>query len=261
MDKQLNLLYFSPTGTTAKVVKELGISISYKLKEYDITLPNNRQENLIFGCNDIVVVGVPVYAGRVPEFLINYFGKVKGNGTPAIFIVVYGNRDYDDALLELKDIFEKNGFIGIAGCAFIGEHSYTTKVGTGRPDINDLKTAIKFGMEIKAKLNSNLDYIKTTGLNVKGKFPYRERIVMSPAAPETNDMCIKCGACAKYCPTGAIDLSDFMNIDAAKCICCCSCIKRCPVDAKYFDNEAVKKSAKMLIDNFSKIRHEPELFI
>lgn len=261
MDKQLNLIYFSPTDTTAKVVKEMGNSISDKFKEYDITLPNNRQENLTFGCNDLVVVGVPVYAGRVPEFLINYFGKVKGNGTYAVFIVVYGNRDYDDALLELKNIFEKNGFIGIAGSAFIGEHSYTTRVGTGRPDINDLKTAIKFGMEIKEKLSDNLDYIQVKKLSVKGKFPYRERIVMTPAAPETNDMCIKCGSCAKYCPTGAIDFSDFMNIDTAKCIRCCSCIKRCPVDAKSFNNEAVKKSTKMLIDNFSKVRHEPELFI
>lgn len=38
-------------------------------------------------------------------------------GTPAIAVCVYGNRDYDDALIELKDAIEANGFKTVAAAA------------------------------------------------------------------------------------------------------------------------------------------------
>jgi flavodoxin len=107
VDKQLNLLYFSATDTTAQVVKAVGNSMGTSSREYNLTLPSSREQDIVFGENDVVIVGVPVYAGRVPGFLTDYFTRVKGNNTAAVFIVVYGNRHYDDALLELKDIFEK----------------------------------------------------------------------------------------------------------------------------------------------------------
>ncbi len=261
MDKQLSVLYFSATDSTAKVIKEIAASISDSFKEYNITLPINRQKEVAFGSNDLVIVGLPVYAGRVPAFLMDYLVKVKGNDTPAIFITVYGNRNYDDALLELKDTFEKNGFIGIAGGAFIAEHSYTDKVGTGRPDADDLKIAREFGAEIRNKLESNEDVLQLSKLIVKGNFPYKERIPAAPMSPETKDNCINCGICAKHCPMGAIDFNDYKKAEASKCVKCCSCIRRCPLKAKSINHEIFKKFTQGLIDNFSTVRHEPELFI
>ena len=181
MDKQLNLLYFSATDTTAKIVKEVADGIGQLGKDYDITLPANRQKEITFDSGDIVIIGVPVYAGRVPEFLIDYFTKVKGNQTKAVFIVVYGNRDYEDALLELKDIFEENGFIGIAGGAFIGEHSYTSKLATGRPDKDDLKYAREFGMKIKEVLNEcnkvGVINVSLTGGDIFARNDWKELIL------------------------------------------------------------------------------------
>ena len=134
MNKKLNLLYFSATNTTENVVKTIAKGICDSITEHNITLPENRTREIEFTESDIVIVGVPVYAGRVPHFLVEYFDKIKGNNTYAVLTVVYGNREYDDALLELKNIFEKNGFLGIAGAAFIGEHSYTEILASGRPD-------------------------------------------------------------------------------------------------------------------------------
>jgi ferredoxin len=261
MNKQLNLLYFSATGTTAKVVKEIAAGIGGGFKEYDITMPLSRENGLNFGSDDLVIVGVPVYAGRVPSFLTDYFSRVKGSKTSAIFVVVYGNRDYDDALLELKDTFEGNGFIGIAGGAFIGEHSNTRKVGTNRPDAEDLKIAGNFGSKISDKLGKAENTLHTKGLIVKGNFPYKEKAPKQPIAPETNENCTNCGICAKNCPMGAIDFSDYKNVDASKCIRCSSCVKRCPVNAKAINNEFVRKFTERLIENFASVRHEPELFI
>lgn len=261
MDKELNLLYFSATDTTAKIIKEIAYGIGEPVKEYDITLPVDRQKELSFHSDDIVIIGVPVYAGRVPEFLTEYFAKVKGNLTKAVFLVVYGNRDYEDALLELKDIFEQNGFIGIAAGAFIGEHSYTAKLATGRPDKDDLKSAREFGMKIKEKLKSKNPHDKIEKLIVKGNYPHKERKPQQPVAPETNDKCIDCGICATHCPKCAIDFMNFKVVDATKCIKCCRCIKRCPVNAKAIKQEAFIQFTQGLIDKFSITRHEPEIFL
>lgn len=261
MDKKLNLLYFSATDTTAKVVREIANGIGGEIREYDITLPDTRENDIKFDDNDLLIIGVPVYSGRVPKFLMDYFARIKGKNTAAIFIVVYGNRDYDDALLELKNCFEENGFIGIAGGAFIGEHSFTAKVATGRPDDDDLEIAKKFGLDIKEKLNSTEEILHMNKLIVTGNFPYRERSSSSPMELETNDNCINCGVCAKHCPMGAINFNNFKDVDNNKCIRCCSCIKRCPVGAKAINHEMFQKITQGLINNFSTIRHEPVKFI
>lgn len=259
MDRSLNLLYFSPTNTTAQIVKKIASGISEIAKEYNLTLPTDRLDEINFGSNDVVIIGVPVYAGRVPEILTDYFTKVKGNNTKAIFIVVYGNRHYDDALLELKDIFEAQGFIPMAAAAFIGEHSYTSQVGTGRPDADDAKKAKKFGLKIKDKLGNKDPEIRK--LVIKGRYPYKEKVTRPAMAPITNVNCIRCGICAKHCPMGTIDFSNYKDIDATKCIKCCSCIRRCPVCAKFMNHEIFYKIKQSLIDNCSTVRREPELFI
>lgn len=261
MSKRLSLIYFSATGGTSKVVKGAAEGICDIYKEYDITSPINRKESITFDSNDLVIVGVPVYAGRVPKFLNDFFTNVKGTNTPAVFITVYGNRNYDDALIELKDTFENNGFIGISAGAFIAEHSNTSKVGTNRPDSQDLETANKFGADIKNKLANLENILQLPKLIVKGNVPYKERLSAPPIVPDTNDECIKCGICAKHCPMDAISINNFKDIDSTKCVRCCSCIKKCPVNAKCINHEVFNKITKGLINNFSTIRNEPECFL
>ncbi len=260
MNRHLNLLYFSATDTTAQVVKAVADGMTGRVKENNITLPASRDRDIIFGEDDLVIIGVPVYRGRVPAFLTDYFTRVKGNNTVAVFIVVYGNRDYDDALLEIRDSFERNGFIGIAGGAFIGEHSFTDKVGTGRPDQRDLEIARRFGAEIKDRLFmiKDKDLANRPELFVKGNYPYRESKPMAIML-NTNEQCTYCGLCAELCPMGAIDFNDYRVIDAGKCISCCSCIKKCPAGAKSIHQEQQKKIMQFL-SNFRTVRNEPELF-
>lgn len=259
MNKQLNLLYFSATDTTEKVVRAIAKGICDNVIEYNITLPENRRREVNFTENDIVIVGVPVYAGRVPDFLAKYFDRIKGSNTYAVFIVVYGNREYDDALLELKNICVKNGFIGIAGAAFVGEHSYTEKLATGRPDTSDLNIAFNFGLLIKEKLLASEKQLLLHNLTVRGKYPYREGMIYEPVMIDTDEICINCGTCSENCPMGAINKSNTKDIDINKCIRCCACIKKCPVNAKDIKYEPHKEFINILINKYCK-RQEPELF-
>ncbi len=259
MINKLNTLYFSPTGTTAKVVTAVtkGISEGVVQNVYDITMPEGRKQKLSFTSEDFLVIGIPVYAGRVPEFITPYLESLTGERTHTILVCAYGNRNYDDALIELKDILQKNGFVIFAAGAFIGEHSYTSKVGTDRPDSNDLEIAEKFGKDIAEKMLNN-DF---SSIEINGSFPYKERKPSIPIAIVTDETCTMCGICADNCPTYAIDFTDFKQVDVLKCIKCCSCIKICPVNAKSFQNQWMNNIVKSLVDNCSAQRREPELFI
>lgn len=256
--KKLHVLYFSATGTSRKIVRAIASGLGEVDRELDLTLLKDRLQSHRFTEQDVVVVGVPVYAGRVPVLLSNYFQQLQGQGTPVVLVVVYGNRDYDDALLELKDLFETNGFRGIAAGAFVGEHSYSSKVATARPDADDLETARVFGKKVRQKLAANED---GRLLEVKGNYPYKELVAMPPMAPETNALCTNCGLCAEHCPTEAIDFNDCRQVDASSCIRCCSCVKRCPLDAKSFQHERIVGITHYLVDHFSAIRKAPETFL
>lgn len=261
MYKRVNTLYFSATGKVEKVVKELAKTFDKKFVDHNITLPESRKNGIEFASDDLVIVGVPVYAGRVPKLLSDYFKHVKGNKTLAIFVVVYGNREYEDSLGELRDIFEDRGFIGAAACSFIGEHSYTSQVATGRPDEMDLEIAKDFAQKIRAKLDKIKDIDELEFIFIKGNVPYQPLKDFPEMSPDTDDTCIKCAICAKFCPTEAISFEDFSDIDSKKCIACCSCIKRCPVDSKSMNHDFFDRIKEKLINNFKENRKEPELFI
>jgi flavodoxin len=168
--KQVKLIYFSPTETTQKVLESIAMGINVEDVEHiNLTLPEVAQQTIPPFSNELVIIGAPVYGGRLPVDAINRFKQIKASKTLAILIVVYGNREFEDALLELKNLAIefallelKNlaielGFIPVAGGAFIGEHSFATKdvpIANGRPDSLDVQKAMDFGAKIKDKITA-----------------------------------------------------------------------------------------------------------
>lgn len=263
--------YFSGTGTTKKIVNYISDVLSKKLnlekEEFDFTFPNVRKETKSFNSGDIVVFGVPVIAGRVPNVLLKYLDTIEGNGAIVIPVVLYGNRNYDDALIELRDILKKVGFKPIAAGAFIGEHSFSKILAAGRPDIEDLKKAYFFAEKIYEKITAS-DFDINKLIEVKGEEPYRYYykprdskgvfVDIRKVVPKTKDTCDDCKLCAKICPMGSIDYDDPKKI-VGICIKCCACVKRCPQGAKYYDDEGYLYHQHELEDLYQR-RAEPELF-
>lgn len=273
MQKKVKAMYFSPTGTTKKVAEGLAqgiienISKEIILDKLDFTLPKGRSGPVSFTTEDLVILGVPVYAGRVPNVLLKFLSTVKGNGALAVPLVLYGNRAYDDGLVELKNIMENNCFIPVAACAFIGEHSFSKILAANRPDAQDLKQVKIFAGEIAKKVMGQTEFAP---LSVQGNIPYRnyylprkddgQAIDIRKVTPKTNSNCTNCHLCVEVCPMGSIDPVD-VTILKGICIKCGACEKKCPVQAKYFSDEGYLWHKNEIEERYSSPRKEPELFI
>jgi ferredoxin len=262
--KQVKLIYFSPTGTTQKVLESIAKGIAVEDVEYiNLTPPEGAQQTIPPFSDEFVIMGAPVYGGRLPVVAINRFKQLKAGNTLAILIVVYGNREFEDALLELKNLALELGFNPIAGGAFIGEHSFATKdvpIANGRPDNLDVQKAMDFGAKIKDKVKALHSPAAQINLEIPGRFPYEggaRSMTVSPVTKE--DTCTVCGTCAGVCPTAAISVNGSVATKIELCIRCSACIKNCTTGARVWEDSMMKNIANWLNENCS-TRKEPQIF-
>lgn len=254
-----HLVFFSPTHTSARIARSVGEGIGMGRRiETDLTLDEETSPILI---NDaLTVIAVPVYGGRVAPIALQRLKRLKGHNAPVILLTIYGNRDYEDALVELRDTAVEQGFTPLSAGAFIGEHSYSRPnmpVAAGRPDADDLQKAEQFGRESLRKLQEST--FPLPSFFIKGNVPYKPLPAGNNATPVCNDLCYACGNCIEVCPTHAIHLSaDGSQIEtiAERCIRCCACVKECPTGARIFDSPFTA----ILHEKFS-ARREPETFL
>lgn len=267
-------VYFSATGTTEVAVKTVAAAAAEELgcpwQAVSFTLPDERQEKLQFCTGDLVILGTPVYAGRVPNVLLPFLTqKVIGNGALAVPVVLYGNRNYDDALMELRNILQENHFACVAGAAFVGEHAFSTVLASGRPDMVDRQLMEGFGQAVGRKVR-RLPFTPEEPVAVGGCEPirpyYKPRdregnfINILKVKPVTDmDKCSGCGLCAQRCPMGSIDADNLAEV-AGICIKCCACVKGCPTGAKYFTDEGYLYHQHELEEMYAR-RGEVEMFL
>lgn len=222
-------LLFSPTGGTAAAADALLAGTVLDLTDQDRDF-----SAVTLTADDVAVIAVPSYGGRVPLPAVERLGKVHGGGARAVLVCVYGNRAYEDTLAELSDVAEFAGFRVVAGVAALAEHSIARKYAAGRPDESDKAVLRDFQARIQAKLDAG----DTAVPALPGHRPYKPLGVRS-MVPRTAKRCIECGRCAAACPVGAIDAADPRRTDADLCIGCMRCVKLCPVEARTIDPDAL----------------------
>lgn len=247
-------VYFSPTNSTEKIVKIVANEFG-DYQEIDLSKRDNVL-NQSFGEEDICIVGVPSYGGRVPQIALERMKDFKGNNAKAVLVVSYGNRAYEDTVRELAECMENKGFCCIAAITAIAEHSIMHQFATGRPDEADKKELVQFSGKILEKMKSNSAYNE---LKLPGNYPYREYKGL-PLKPKTGKACTKCGLCARVCPVGAISLKDPKKTDANLCISCMRCISVCPSKARKINPLLVKVASKKM-EAVCEKKKDNELFI
>lgn len=248
--KKVNLVYFSATDVSKKYAQAMGKALGKETVEYNFTLPENRDpaKAPAFTKDDLVILALPIYGGRVPTVCLDYVEALKGDETPCVIVGTYGNRHYDDALVEMEDLVSARGFTVVGCAAVIGRHSFSDEIAGHRPTAEDLEGAAEFIKKVVEK-----DGKKLPEGTIPGGRPYKEKGgAANTLLPETSDACIGCMVCANNCPNGVISKDDPKKFakDASFCLKCNSCVVKCPVGAKEFTREAFKKTQAFCINAF-----------
>ncbi len=114
---------FSPTGGTQKVADIILSEWSKNIESIDLSKPNTDFSRYSFCPDDCALIALPSYGGRVPSLAAERLSQVRGNGARCVLLCVYGNRAYEDTLVEMEDIAKACGFIVIAALSAVAEHS------------------------------------------------------------------------------------------------------------------------------------------
>lgn len=253
MLEKTEMYYFSPTGGTQKAGELFCNGISKVVKAVDLGI----KDNVIEGSeSDLVVVAVPVFGGRIPSVVAEKLKGLDGTGKKAVTLVVYGNRAYEDALLELNNIVGERGFRVVASAALAAQHSLSPEVGKGRPDDQDEKAILEFAGKVLDKIASGSESV----VNVPGNYPYKDGMNM-PVTPMSLPSCIQCGSCQSVCPTGAIRLENGEVITSTEqCILCMACTSACAKQARILPPPFQEQLGQMLSALIS-VRSENEYFL
>ncbi len=235
--ERLHLVFFSPVFHTRAIARMLGAKVTEELSlpgapiEHDITDFAQADNFLSFGPQDLVILAAPVYGGRLPSPAAQRLLQCQGRKTPAVLVVSYGNRAFEDSLLELKTIAETQDFLPVAAAACVAEHTIAPVYAAGRPDLNDEKALAAFAVSVKPILDG-LDPALPPSLSVPGNTPYR-LFNASPLPMTVNENCAKCGLCAQKCPTHAIAEDATSTGNPELCISCMRCVNICPRNARH----------------------------
>ena len=218
---------FSPTGGTENCAYIVANTLSSIVEDIDLTDRTVDFTKVEVAPQDVCVIAVPSFGGRVPAVALERLAQIKGNGAKAVLMAVYGNREIDDTLLELKDVAESAGFKTIAAISAVAEHSMVRQFAANRPDAQDQMELERFATQIAAR--NAVGVFKE--VKVPGNKPYKEFNGV-PAKPMANEDCKKCGKCADQCPVGAIPKDAPNETDKAACITCLRCVAICPAKAR-----------------------------
>ncbi len=218
-------IFFSPTGGTRAVADAVAGALAETPVPADLTVP--VPEPLALTESDTAVIAMPSYGGRVPALAAQRLAAVQGGGARAVLVCVYGNRAYEDTLVEMQDLAEKAGFRVVAGIAAVAQHSIARQYGAGRPDAADRQQLAEFGRRIAQKLADGSETIPA----LPGHRPYKKAGSVG-MVPRASSACVGCGLCARECPAHAIDLQNPKKTDKDACISCMRCVQVCPQKAR-----------------------------
>ena len=224
--KTLYIIDFSPTGTSFKAAEQIGAF--FEGEKIRIDLCEEPKKEIPIGEEALCIFSMPCYGGRIPLTAARRLSCIRGANTAAILCITFGNRAFEDALLELSNCVTDRGFQVVAGCGISAEHNIMHIFGQGRPDKADLEELKQFAAQVQSKLQKG----DRSRPEFPGSHPYKERHGGSLPIWTEEKTCVNCGICARKCPVNAIS-ADGRTTDRKTCIGCMRCVKLCPNQSRH----------------------------
>lgn len=248
-------IYFSPTGATERVALAIAGAMAAEVVSMNLCDRDTDASALDLSTEDVCILAAPAFGGRIPVASVERFRKLAGNGGKAVLVATYGNREYEDTMVELADIAEACGLTVVAGISAVTEHSIAREFGAGRPNAEDLAQLQGFGKQIMVKIAENPE----KAVDIPGNRPYKDFGGVS-MVPKGNKNCVSCGACATKCPVAAIPVEAPGTTNGDLCIACMRCVSVCPVHARDL-NKVILLGVHQRLKKACSIPKENELFI
>ncbi len=247
-------IIFSPTGGTEKTARAFTQNQT-DVETIDLSAADEDRSRYVFSSDDIVLIAMPSFGGLAPHIAVERLKQINGGSAKCIVMAVYGNRDYEDTLIQMADAAEECGFRVIAAVAAVAEHSIMHQYAHGRPDDTDREHLADFAERVEKKIRSN----HLTKPNIPGNRPYKKAGKVG-LVPKADSSCTKCGVCAEACPVQAINKASPATADGKKCISCMRCVAICPQKARSV-NKIMVSAAALAIKKACSVQKDDQLFI
>lgn len=249
-------MVFSPTGGTGRAAQIIASEWSESVMTIDLSDPADDFSKYVFEPGDVVLIALPSYGGRVPAVAAERLSKTRGNSAYCVLLCVYGNRAYEDTMVEMADIAKECGFTVVTAVSAVAEHSIMHQFATGRPDGKDAQKLQSYARTILEKIETKMP---SDTPQVSGNRPYKKFGGVG-LVPKATGNCTKCGLCRKQCPVQAIGSNDEMRADPGKCISCMRCVVKCPNSARKV-NAGMVAAASLAMKKACSVRKDCELFL
>jgi ferredoxin len=245
------IIVFSPHGNTLKVagaVKEGFLSQGIEPTLIDLTgAPWHEIRGFAYSTlndYDLLVLGSPVYAGRVIEPIETFLsGLPDTEAKLAAVFVTYGLIS-GNALFHAARLLSKKGYEILGAAKIVASHSMVFEDERDqfilRPSQEDLELATTFGLVLVDKTNHSglkrmpMDMLKpkkSLAVRIFNKFmATRFGMALLPHVRFTRETCIQCGQCAESCPVNILTLDPYPT-QVGDCIKCYNCVRICPTNA------------------------------
>ena len=246
-------IIFSPTGGTERAAKAITQNWP-QVETIDLSAADTSYPDLSFEEDSLVLIAMPSFGGTAPQLALDRLSMLKGNGAWCAIAAVYGNRAYEDTLVQMEDYAHNAGFRVISAVSAVAEHSIIHEYAAGRPNSDDCKILEKYGEQILEKVSSG----DSSTPMIPGNRPYKK--AGAGLIPKAGSDCTSCGLCAQKCPAGAISADNLKATEKQKCISCMRCVSICPVHARKVSGLMVSIAAAA-IKKACSVEKENELFL
>ena len=247
-------IIFSPTGGTLKAAEAITRDWP-DVESIDLSLFGYDCSQIELESGSLALVAMPSFGGLAPALALERLEQIRGCGAKCVIAAVYGDRAYEDTLVQMEDSAKRAGMHVIAAISAVAEHSIARNIAAGRPDGDDCDRLSDFGGRILEKARADV----MTEPQIPGNRPYKEGM-SGEMKPKAGASCTGCGICARKCPAGAIPIDDPKVTNNDRCISCMRCISVCPAGARSLNKVKLAVVSCVLKKLCAGEKH-PELFI